>query len=188
MKKLKNNSRSILYKRIGHVEDFELVVYSDASFANLPDGVSSGAGYVIFLTSNKDSSCAVLDWSSVKIQRKVESTLEAESIALRHAIDAAVYMGHLITEFYRNTYKENTIPISCFTDNRSAHDNIHSTKQVKSKRLRIDLAEIKRMLENGEVKRVEHVISREQLADCLTKQDVRNDLLDVVECGDFSLR
>ena len=187
VKKLKNSSRSILYKRIGEAKNFELTVYSDASFANLSDGVSSGAGYVVFLTSSCDSSCALLDWSSVKIQRKVESTLEAEAIALRHAIDAAVYMGHLVSEFYYDNHKTNHIPIRCFTDNRSAYDNIHSTKQVKSKRLRIDMAEIKRMLEVGEVAAVDKVFSKDQLADSLTKQDVKNDLLDIVECGDFDI-
>ena len=77
-------------------------------------------------------------------------------------------------------------PIRGFTDNKSLFDSIHSTKQVKAKRLRIDMAEIKRLIKTEEVKEVKLVCSKEQLADTLTKQDVKNSLLSIVECGDFN--
>ena len=54
-------------------------------------------------------------------------------------------MGHLLSEFYRNDFKSNLIPVTSFTDNLSLETNVRSTKQVKAKRQRIDLAEIKHM-------------------------------------------
>ena len=57
---------------------------------------------------------------------------------------------------------------------------------MKAKRLRIDLAEINRMIQDGELKELKWVPSKEQLADVLTKQDAKNGLLSVAECGDFN--
>ena len=56
-------------------------MYGDASFGNLPDGVSSAQGCIVLLTGNRYS-FSPLDWTSKKIRRKVSSTLEAETLAI----------------------------------------------------------------------------------------------------------
>jgi len=95
-RKLKRQQRRIFSTKIGKFNTFELHVYSDASFANLLVGASSAGGYIIFLTSNQDNGlCCLLEWKSVKLQRVLGSTLEAESISLREAKGAAIYMGDL---------------------------------------------------------------------------------------------
>ena len=83
-------------------------------------------------------------------------------------------------EVYRNSYVKTQVPISVYTDNKSLHENIHSTKQVHEKRLRINIAEIQRMFASGEVQMIEWVPSKLQLADCLTKRGVDSDWL--LEC------
>ena len=147
-----------------------LHVFADAGFCNLPDGMSSTAGFVILLVGNNGH--CILDWGSSKIKRKVSSTLEAEILALKESLDNAIYLGSLLTEFMFNDFTLNRIPIIAFTDNKPAEQNIRSTKQVKEKRLRIDIGEIQRMITNGEVKDVQWVPTNDQIADGLTKRDV----------------
>ena len=44
-----------------------------------------------------------------------------------------------------------TIPIKCFVDNSDLIEKIKSTKLVAEKRLRIEIASIKKMLDKGEI-------------------------------------
>ena len=55
-------------------------MFTDASFTNLPDGVSISG------------QCNLISWSSTKIKRVIKSTLTAEAHALEEGIDAAVCM------------------------------------------------------------------------------------------------
>ena len=113
--------------------------------------------------------------------------MEAEAIALKHALGASIYMGHLITEFYKDNFDKNVVPIRGFTDNRSLFQSLKSTKQVRAKRLRIDMAEIKRMINDKAIEELCWVSSKEQLADTFTKRDVVNNVEKIAECGDFNL-
>ena len=70
------------------------------------------------------------------------------------------------------------IEIQCFIDNKSLYDNLHSSTPVKEeKRLVLDIALIKEMLEKKELTNVTLVESKKQLADCLTKQGASSELL-----------
>ena len=74
-------------------------------------------------------------------------------------------MGHLLSEFYRNIL----ITVTSFTDNLSFETNVCSTKQVKAKRLRTDLAEIERILREKEIRELKWCETKDQLADGLRK-------------------
>ena len=58
------------------------------------------------------------------------------------------------TERYYDDYLQNKIPVIVYTDNQSLHDDLHSTKQVTEKRLRITLAGIQELLERGNIKKI----------------------------------
>ena len=60
-------------------DSFDFIVFSDASDASLPDGVSSSLGYIIVMSDGVNS-CPI-SWKSGKIQRVVRSTLAAEALA-----------------------------------------------------------------------------------------------------------
>ena len=92
---------------------------------------------------------------------------------MESALDEAVYMGTLITEVYFNSYRENKVPVAVYTDNKSLHQNVHSTKQVHEKRLRINIAEIQRMLASGEIQMIDWVPSKLQLAHCFYQERSR---------------
>ena len=71
--------------------------------------MSSTQGQVILLRGHKQ--CCVLDWSSVKIKRKVSSTLEAEALSLKGALDNAIYIGSLLSEFISGDFKESKLKL-----------------------------------------------------------------------------
>ena len=166
--KLKNSEVNINYRKLGNFKDLSLRVYTDASWANLPDGTSSAGGYIIYVVG-EDGKCAPIDWSSNKIQRTVHSTLAAESLAMVEGIDAAIYLGSMLTEIYMNNL-QNKVPIITYIDNKSLLDNVQSTKQMKEKRLRVTIAEIREAIEKKHITEIKWVPTQMQLADSLTKR------------------
>lgn len=173
----------MFFPRLGEQDTWKIQVFCDASWGNLPDGVSSAQGHVIFLSGETGRS-SPLRWTSNKIKRKVSSTLAAETLAMQDALDEAVYLGSLITEVYSNKLGANKIPITVYTDNKSLHQSVHSTKQVHEKRLRINIAEIQRMMVEGDLQAIEWLPSKMQLANCLTKRGTDcGVLLDALNVG-----
>ena len=161
------------------------MVYSDAAHANLPDGSSSTGGFVVFLVGDNKKSCP-LYWESKKIKRVVKSSLAAETLATTEAVDMAFYLGNILSQVIHNA-DGNVIPIELIVDNHSLHDNVYSTKNVSEKRLRIDLAILKQMVTEGELK-VTWTESKNQLADVLTKKGVNAfKLMGVFENGSIEL-
>ena len=57
--------------------------------------------------------------------------------------------------------------VEAFTDNKPVEQSIKSTKQVHQKRLRVDLGEVLRLLEEGEVQDVKRIPTKFQIADGL---------------------
>ena len=182
IKKTKEQSSKLVFRPIG--EQIALHVYADAGFCNLPDNVSSTAGFMIMVVGEKGN--CLLDWGLSKIKRKVSSTLEAEVLALKEALNNSIYLGSLMTEFLCNEFAQNKVSIIGFTDNRPTEQNIRSTKQVKEKRLRIDIGEIQRMLTDIEINDVKWVPSEKQIADIMTKRDVlKTELFQKVIKGEY---
>ena len=71
-----------------------------------------------------------------------------------------------------------------FIDNKPFIDNLRSTKSVTKKRLRIDLASIKQIVEKKEVVKVQWINHKLQLADVFTKKGVNSETLrGVLETG-----
>ena len=150
-----------------------ITVFVDASKGILPDGESSAMGYVIFLTNGRKeggkSPCVPISWCSSKIRRVVNSTFEAETLALSDALDQALIIRH---QLIRSTnLPTDLVRIECYTDCDDTVQAIHSTKQrAHIGRCAIDIARIKQMIDREEVEKVKWIDTRLQLADCLTKR------------------
>ena len=106
-------------------------MFSDASWGNLPDKVSSTRGHLVFLSVGEN--VCLLSWISNKVRRRVSSTLSAETLALNDALDDAVYLKLLISKIYHNNVREGKIPILAYIDNKSLDESLRSTKQVQEK-------------------------------------------------------
>ena len=154
---------------------------SDAALANLNDSVSSREGYVILLVGFENK-CLPVCWKANKIKRKVNSTLAAEALALKDAIDHCLLVRNLLMAMFHSTYKP---PVEAWTDNRNTFVSIETTTQVDDKRLRIDIACIKDCVAKDNVT-VQWCPGSEMLANCLTKRGCSaDDLMYLMSVGCF---
>ena len=152
-------------------------VHSDASYNNLPRGGSQG-GFIILLCDDKGKS-APIQWQSRRIKRVVKSTLAAECLALEDAADYAYYVKCMITEVLG--ISSSRIKLNCYIDNKSLHDVLHSSNNVKEdKRLIQDVSLIKEMMSKEEINSVSLLESKNNLADVLTKRGASSQLLENV--------
>ena len=89
-----------------------------------------------------------------------------------------------MTELYCNNYRVNELSVVAYTDYKSLHENLHSTKQVRKKRLRVDMAEIRTTLNTDDIQRIIWLPTELQLANDLTKRGAKTDmLLDFINSG-----
>ena len=94
---MKLDKISSIYPYITDVNDFELVVYTDASYAKLSDGYSS-AGDIIF---KKKIPKTVFDLSSTKNKCVVKSAMAVECLALLEELGNVFYLEHVPAVFYQ---------------------------------------------------------------------------------------
>ena len=168
------------YSNLGECDQWKLFVFTDASFANLPDGVSSCFGYVVLLVGKNDKSC-VISWKANKIKRVCRSTLASETMALVEGLEECLYLKSLLIEigaFHRNS------EIIAYVDNLGLQNALYSTKLVDDKQTRIDVAAIQQMLSANKVSQVLWCPTQKQLANVLTKRGASSGLiLDVFTSG-----
>ena len=109
--------------------------------------------------------------------RVTRSTLGAEARALETAADHAVLYSRQIKELYTGRRTNNGIAVNCFTDSRTLHDVLVSSRQVEEKSLVHLIYGIRDKLEWREIKRIAWVPTKRQLGDGLTKVNVDMSLL-----------
>ena len=69
----------------------------------------------------------------------------------------------------------------CITDNKSLYETLKTTNVIKDMRLRVDIARLRQLVEDGGIS-VRWVNGKRQLVDCLTKRGTSaNKLLEVLE-------
>ena len=73
--RMKSLQVSIKLFEIGNTDKMKLIVYHDASYANLQDG------FIIFVTDHNECKASPIAWQSRKLKRVVKSTLAAETLS-----------------------------------------------------------------------------------------------------------
>ena len=162
IKKIKNSEVHLKFPCLENLGTAKIIVYSDASFNNLPKGGSQGAHMI--LLSDKNQQTAPIQWQSKRIKRVVKSTLAAECLALHDAVDNAFYLKNVVSELLKIDME-----IHCFVDNNSLVDNVHSSTNVEDKRLVLDMNALKEMLEREELHSIRWVSGKRQISDVMTK-------------------
>lgn len=185
IKKLKYDD-SWLWFPVLHKEDsWRIIVFTDASHANLCDGTGSMGAHVAFLVDEHEN-CCTLTWHAGKVKRVVRSTIAAEALSLCEGIEDGIYLKHILVEMLPS--RSNTT-INVFVDNQDVVDALYSTKSVDDKRLRIDISSIKEFIGTGEVDSVKWCAGSLQLADCMTKKGVKVDnLMAILRTGILDLK
>ena len=145
------------------MEDLKLQLLTDASSNNLPNG-GSQAGQVLFLTDDKSNTCP-LYWDSSKIKRVVRSTIAAETLYLTDECDVSIYINRSLELLLEHGKRREVI---AYTDNQSLYNAGHNKKQTLEKRLLVETAAIREMVERNEIN-ISWIKKEKQLGDILTK-------------------
>ena len=162
-------------------QPMRIILFSDASYANLPDGVSSTLGYIIFLV-DCNNKCSAISWKSNKIKRICRSTLAAEAMALVEGLEECIYLREVLEEIGGFL-----LSILALVDSKSLCDAIYSTKLVDDKRLRIDIAALQQLCGQKKIEEIKWCTSEKQLANALTKRGASaTQLLEVLRLGSLS--
>ena len=170
VKKAKKEKCQIDIPDLGNPTSIQIVAYSDASFANLTDGGSQG-GFIIFLLGNNNRYMPIA-WQSKRVKRIVKSTLAAETLAMVDMAEACMFYRKLLLEILQLSDDPANVKITCRTDNSCLYDAVHSTTQILDKRLRIEMAILREMLDRKEITDISWVPADVQVADALTKKGV----------------
>ena len=136
----------------------------------MDDRVSSGGGYIIFL-ADTDLRAAPISWTSTKIKRVVRSSLAAEALIAVDCADAMYHVKAMIREIMTMEVK-----MILITDSNNLVESLKSPHPVQEKRLRVDMAALKKDVTEG-VLEIKHCIGSKQIADVLTKNGVSSDLI-----------
>ena len=145
-----------------------MILYIDASCANLPDGFSSLEGYIIFVFDENDLYCPIA-WSSTKIKKVVKSTLAAEVHPLLDVLDAAYCIQQLYIKY-----------MLLLTIN-SLVQSVKSTTLVSEKRVCITIAAIQQIFDQDETC-LKWIPINKQIADCIMKNNASPcELLDLIK-------
>ena len=152
VRKIQTHDVEVLFRKLVMDENLKIVLYTDSAYKNLCDDIGSCFGYVIFLL-DINSHCSPITWCSKKIQRVVNSTLAAETMALMNGIKDALYVKAVLLEMIGDV---SLLEIECYVDNKGLVDAVHSTHLVEDKLTRISIATIKEHLEK-EIIQVHHI-------------------------------
>jgi hypothetical protein len=178
IKKVKLDRCTIRYQNMGSPDKWKLVLFSDASFANLPDGTSSAMAYILFVVSPQ--AVCPISWVSKKIRRVVKSTLAAETLALQEGLEESIYMSKMLNDLFPKL----KFPVTAKVDCKDLVEGVYSTKPVTSKQLRIDMAYIKQCIADKIVDSINWVDTKDQLADSMTKKGSSSErLLQIFQSG-----
>ena len=162
------------------VERVMFAAISDASWSN-NDDLKTQAGFMT-MAVDKDlrnevwAAATPLRWKSYKLERRTQSTLGAELMAISRAVAEANWMRALWAEACHEDYRpqsnlefRNRVPLLVATDNKPVYD--HSQGDgivVKDKRVAIDMLLLKEDLINSNVT-LRWVDTRQMIVDCMTK-------------------
>ena len=165
-----NNDVQLRFPDLGSFSKIEIIVYSDATHASLPDGASQGA-YVVFCKGK--GKVAPILWQSKKLKRVTKSPLASETLALGEAADAGILIANLLSEIHG---LKNLPPVQCITDSKSLRDTLHTSNTIEDMSLRVNVGRLREMINLKEIS-VRWVEGKMQLADPLTKRGASADLL-----------
>ena len=154
IKKLKSEHVTLKFQNLGDDDSLKLVVFSDASMGNLPDGGTQGGHLIVLM--GKEGIFSPVCWQSKMNRRVVRSTLAGETLALADGIDHAIFLSSLYSELTTGKVTQGILPVICVTDNYSLVDAIKSTKSVTEKQLRLEINGIKELIQS---KMIHHVLS-----------------------------
>ncbi|RFU26353.1 hypothetical protein B7463_g9983, partial [Scytalidium lignicola] len=158
---IQNAARGIQFVKLDK-ETLQLLVFTDASFANNKD-LSSQIGYIVALADRKGNA-NTLHWTSVKCKRVTRSVLASELYGMAHGFD----MGAAIKSTIEGIL-EIDLPLVICTDSRSLYDCLVKLGTTQEKRLMIDVMCLRQAYERRQIAEVRWIEGTTNPADSMTK-------------------
>jgi hypothetical protein len=158
---LQNPARGLKFVKLD-INTLQLVVFTDASFANNKD-LSSQIGYVIVLT-DATSQANIVHWSSIKCKRVTRSVLASELYGMTHGFD----IGTAIKSTVDRILQVN-IPLILCTDSKSLYDCLVRLGTTQEKRLMIDVISLRQAYERRLITEIKWIDGEANPADAMTK-------------------
>ena len=181
--KVKSDTTKMIYRNLNNMDDWIIVVYSDASLKKMPDTVSSCGARVVLLVNKQTSSAAVLMWKSKQLKRVVHSSMAAEAMSLEEALSEIYQLRYVLRQMHGK--QADNIPAIAIIDCQDLYDSVHNLRPVEDKRLMGTIVEIKQaiVLDNT-IQELRLVEKEYQVADGLTKPGANcKELLSILQTG-----
>ena len=163
--KIKSEEIVVTLKKEDNLASSKLLVFCDASFANVGGGGSQG-GYVIFWSDAFGNNINPIAWQSHRIKRIVNNTLAVEAMVLIAASGKAFWIRCIIKKIFSTI----AVPVIWLTDSHTLYHAVKSSNQIADERLSIDSAIIKEKCENKEIENIIWISKENQIAHSLTKK------------------
>lgn len=149
-----------------NIESCSMKCFSHASLGNFPTGKSMEGS--IILISGKYGKCSPLNWKSIT---NVRNSLSTETCAMDVTLDTSYFLMWSLREILCGLFKKkhSNNKIDAYTESKSLYRHVHSTTMLDEHQMRIDIAQIRQMINNHELNQFLWVPAPEQFADGLTK-------------------
>ena len=165
---IENPARGLRFVKLDK-GSLELVVFTDASFANNQD-LSSQIGYVLVL-ADSTGNANVLHWSSTKCKRVTRSVLASELYGMAHGFDMGASVKSTVDRML-----EMNLPLVICTDSKSLYECLVKLGTTQEKRLMIDVMCLRQAYERREIAQVRWINGESNPADAMTKSKPSNAL------------
>jgi hypothetical protein len=160
-------------------ESLQLLVFTDASFANNKD-LSSQIGYILVLADGTNAN--ILHWSSTKCKRVTRSVLASELYAMAHGFDMGASVKSTIDKVLGID-----LPLVLCTDSKSLYECLVKLGTTQEKRLMIDIMCLRQAYERREIAEVKWIKGESNPADAMTKSKASNALKTLIDTNILQL-
>jgi hypothetical protein len=158
---IENADRGLKFVKLD-VNTLQLLVFTDASFANNKD-LSSQIGHVIVL-ADATKRANIVHWSSVKCKRVTRSVLASELYGMAHGFDIGAAIKSTVDKILQVN-----LPLILCTDSKSLYDCLVRLGTTQEKRLMIDVMCLRQAYERRQVTEVKWIDGDTNPADAMTK-------------------
>jgi hypothetical protein len=176
---LENAARGLCFVKL-EKESLQLMVFTDASFANNKD-LSSQIGYILVLADGSGRA-NILHWSSTKCKRVTRSVLASELYGMAHGFD----MGASVKSTIDKALQIN-LPLVVCTDSKSVYECLVKLGTTQEKRLMIDVMCLRQAYERREIAEVKWIKGDSNPADSMTKAKPSNALKRLIETNTLQM-
>ena len=114
----------------------------------------------------------LIAWQSKDIRKVIKSTLAAETLAMVDLAEACISYRKFLLEILQLKDDSDHMKIFHKTDNSYLYYSVHSSTQILDKRLRIEIAILRGMIERKKIAEMFWIPTDIQIVDSLTKKGV----------------